>query len=407
MKLKKMTYWVAVAMAAMGGSAHAADITCKITPVNSIITEGQTVQLSANCGTGVIVGSVNWSMNYVNGVEDTKTVTGTVNLTNHVAGQNIVFTTPVSLTSSGSGEFVFTMAGASGSLTIDSNPAQVIVQPAAVLAAASGVVTPTTKINALCGSAGVINAPAVAAMPQGTLACETGKQALAISGPQYFSWSCVSPNGGAETNCFALNSATPTTTTTTTTPTTTTPTTTTPTTTTPTTTTPTTTGGDPGTGSWWPNADRLIADQTGAGVTINYVPGCLNGDSAINSSTGCAVNATNGNFSFGSARTLGLRFTPKAGAGAVKKYFKISSGDGGNVGQSMTVWLSTSPTANYADVASNCRSTSTTVPYILTGPGWCPIDATKKYYLFMSVDATAANPPTWRYQVDEVSADFY
>ena len=121
------------------------------------------------------------------------------------------------------------------------------------------------------------------------------------------------------------------------------------------------------------------------------------------------MNATNSGFYFGSAKVMGLRFTPKAGAGAVKKWFRVSSGDGGNVGQSVKVWLSTSPTANYDDAmpSASCKTTSTATPIIFTGPGYCPIDTTKKYYLFMSVDAAAANPATWRYKVDEVSADFY
>lgn len=519
MNLARNLRWALMATSIASGHALAVAVDCTVTPVNSIITEGQTLQLQATCD-GALT-HINWKM-------DGTSVTGEVALAGHEAAQPLYYTTPVGL--GGANAFAFTVTGtpAAGNTWNSSSTATVVVKPSsAVVAKAAGSTTPTTPVDATCGSA---NNTSVSAMPtNGEQCAANSKPALAISGPTSFTWSCASLTGGLEASCSAQRVVTYTVTATdnesangsvtpltqsvnggqsanvtavpatnyntswsstcggtssgntftissvngnctvtasfaqqqstytvtasagaggsisplgtqtvnanatpgftvaassgytvsgvtgcggtlngstyTTAPVT--ASCTVSATFTATQSAPPAGGSDPGTGSWWPSADRLIADQTGTGVTINYVPGCLNGDSAINSSTGCAANATNGNFSFGSARTLGLRFTPKAGAGAVKKYFKISSGDGGNVGQFMKVWLSTSPTANYDDAASTCRSTSATVPYILTGPGWCPIDATKKHYLFMSVDATAANPPTWRYQVDEVSADFY
>jgi hypothetical protein len=69
----------------------------------------------------------------------------------------------------------------------------------------------------------------------------------------------------------------------------------------------------------------------------------------------------------------------------------------------MSVWLSGSPTATYAETSALCKSTSATRPYLATGPGWCPIVANKRYYLFMSTPVTADN---LRYQVNESTADF-
>lgn len=81
----------------------------------------------------------------------------------------------------------------------------------------------------------------------------------------------------------------------------------------------------------------------------------------------------------------------------------MGSADGGNTG-SMSVWLSDSPTATYAETANACKSTSTTQPYVLTGPGYCPIVANKGYYLFMSTTRTESG---LRYLVNEGGADFY
>jgi hypothetical protein len=175
---------------------------------------------------------------------------------------------------------------------------------------------------------------------------------------------------------------------------------------------------DPGSGLWIPpnTSNRLIADQSGptAAYLSSYVPGCLN-SSYITSSwnTGCGANSsftgtvsgtsTTTTFSFGAERVLGLRYMSKSTAGTSLKYFTLASADGGNTG-SMSVWLSDSPTATYAETSSLCKSTSTTQPYVITGPGYCPIVANKRYYLFMSTTRTDAN---LRYLVNEGGADFY
>jgi hypothetical protein len=143
----------------------------------------------------------------------------------------------------------------------------------------------------------------------------------------------------------------------------------------------------------------------------SYIPGCLNGENITSSSnSGCGGKssytdpATGASFSFGSGKTLGLRYMSKAGAGASVKYFTLASGDGGNVGQTVKVWLSDNPTSTYATAATACKMSSTQQPYIITGPGYCPIAGNKRYYLFTSTDAVGTN---FRYLVNEGSSDFY
>ncbi|MDZ7585621.1 MAG: hypothetical protein U0938_12450 [Thiobacillus sp.] len=175
---------------------------------------------------------------------------------------------------------------------------------------------------------------------------------------------------------------------------------------------------DPGSGLWVPpnTSNRLIADQSGptAAYLSSYVPGCLNGSYITSSwNTGCGANSsftgtvsgtsTTTTFSFGADRVLGLRYMSKSTAGTTLRYFTFASADGGNAG-SMSVWLSDSPTATYAETSSLCKSTSTTQPYVITGPGYCPIVANKRYYLFMSTARTDAG---LRYLINEGVADFY
>jgi len=177
--------------------------------------------------------------------------------------------------------------------------------------------------------------------------------------------------------------------------------------------------GDPGIGKglWIPpsTTGRLIADQSGtAQAMTSYVPGCLNGNYITSASaSGCGGKAfftgpvfntnTSTTFSFGSGKILGLRYMSKVGAGTTPKYFQFFNGAGGNVGVTMKVWLSDSPTATYSTTASACRDISTTSPAIMTGPGYCPIIASKLYYLFMSVDSSV---PNQTYKVQEAASDF-
>ncbi len=110
MNLVKNMRWAVIAASILGGSAHAAAITCTLTPVNTILTEGQTLQLSANCESAVLT-SINWYMNNTGDGLAAKSVTGDIPLSGHVAGQPIIYTTPVGLSSSGTGDFRFTVTG--------------------------------------------------------------------------------------------------------------------------------------------------------------------------------------------------------------------------------------------------------------------------------------------------------
>ncbi|MDP1644136.1 MAG: hypothetical protein Q8L71_01375 [Thiobacillus sp.] len=580
MKLVKNMRWAVIAASILSGPALAAIINCTVAPTNSIITEGQTLQLSATCDGAL--SAINWKMGTVS-------VTGDVALSGHIAGIPVYYTTPVGLAATGSSEFTFSVTGTpvSGTDTFGSttSTAKVVVKSSsAAIAQAQGVINPTTPVDAQCGTA---QGGATTSMPANGAQCASGsKAALAISGPDSFTWSCISLTGGAEASCYALRGYTVTATagangsvsplsqgvnsgataTITATPNSgysaaisgcggsqsgnnfttgpvtanctvtasftnapingacgtasnSTPVTSAPSanlcstgsasvvttnstnytwscnganggsnatscqaprgytvtttagsngtisaskdvaggTTTTFTVTPAngyaatvsgcggslsgntyTTGAitsactvsasfavqtvsttDPGTGLWIPpnTTGRVIADQSGSTsqYTTSYVPGCLNGENITSSSSsGCGVKtsftgtvngtSTQTTFAYGSGSTLGLRYTSKSGAGATAKYFTLASGDGGNVGQALKVWLSDSPTATYETTAALCRTTSTQQPYVITGPGYCPIVANKQYYLFSSTDAVGTN---FRYLVNEGSADFY
>lgn len=587
MNLFKSKRWVAIAIGLLSGPALAVDISCTITPAYSIITEGQTLQLAANC-TGGDLKSIDWKMidTSVTGAVPIS-VTGVIDLDGSV-DKEIKYTTPVGLGDANvSQEFAFTVAGVpvvGTDVFTGSTSAKVVVKPSSVvLALANGVAaTPDTKAPGACGGA---DGTAVTAMPTGTAQCATGSTAaLPISGPQSFTWSCLSLTGGAEASCYAIRGFTVTATagtngsvdpktqgvasggvalvyatpalgysssmsgcggtqsgntfttgpvtadctvtasftnapvsgtcggaagaTTTSAPSAnlcttgsasivsaataayswtcagtnggTTASCTAPraytvsasagangsispaskdvvgNTSTTFTVTPVTgyaatvsgcggslsgstytTGAittactvtasfalqtvsltDPGSGLWVPpnTTNLLIADQSGptAAYLSSYVPGCLNGLYITSSwNTGCGVNSsftgtvsgtsTTTTFSFGAGRVLGLRYMSKSTAGTSLRYFTLASADGGNSG-SMSVWLSDSPTATYAETSSACKSTDTMQPYVVTGPGYCPIVANKRYYLFMSTTRTDAN---LRYLVNEGVSDFY
>lgn len=463
MNLLKSKLSVAIAIGLLSGPALAAEISCPITPAYSIITEGQTLQLTAEC-TGGVLASIDWKMGGTS-------VTGVVPLTGYLAGNPIKYTTPVGLGDANeTQEFTFTVEGvpSGGDTFVASTSAKVVVKPSsAVVALAKGVAidpaAPTKKVDATCGTA---DGTTVATMPTSTAQCASGSTVtLPVSGPQYFTWSCLSLTGGAEASCYALRqgyvapveqtttvgtcgsssgqtlSVKPTTNlcgATTTTPVVATgstaytwtctgsntavtsddascsatiattvsnpP--------------PSSSSDDPGIGSglWVPpnTTNRVVADQSGSTTQYltSYVPGCLNGLYITTASaSGCGgmasytgnINGTDYTFAFGSGKVLTLRYKAKSTAGTSVKYFTLASGDGGNVGQSVKVWLSTNPAATYDATSSACKSTSTTQPYVLTGPGYCPVTPNATYYLSMSIDTACT---TCRYKVEEGASDF-
>jgi hypothetical protein len=199
MNLMKSKHWMAIAIGLLSGPALAVEISCPITPAYSIITEGQTLQLAAEC-TGGVLASIDWKM-------DGTSVTGVVPLTGYVDGNPVKYTTPVGLGDANeTQEFTFTVVGvpANGGDTFVSTSAKVVVKPSsAVLALAkNGPGANTSKTPGACGSA---DGTAVSTMPTGTAQCATGSAAaLAVSGPQAFTWSCLSLTGGTEASCYAV-----------------------------------------------------------------------------------------------------------------------------------------------------------------------------------------------------------
>lgn len=594
---------VATGLACVSLPVYAAQISCALSPSYTIITEGESIQLSASCsgGTGPNpVEKINWMIGGVS-------VTGDVDVSEYGVGQAINYSTPI-IAGNGAGVHEFTVGVTPAEVTdtvAPINSARVVVKPSsAAVAAASELANPTTPVPAGCGSA---NLTAASAMPSGAAQCATGsKPAIAVSGPDAFTWSCLSLTGGAEANCYALRgfnvlavegsnpdkgiaspltqpvakgttglvsvsmtdtsygptfvstcggkpdindpnkfetgqvtaadctvtvnysnipiigecgtantasdslgvSSQPTSNlcskgtfaevddtnlmwkwgcngnsivgasnascdapkqyTVTATPglngkveggtvavpktvkagspasfqivadtgyavnsptgvgCTVNP---------PSGSTYTTSAitanctisatfsqqvvslTDPGSGLWVPTPanQTWIADQSGpSNGTQTYTPGCLNGVyPPTASASGCGglssysgiINGTSTNttFTYGSGNTLGIRYMSKPTAGTSLKYFTFSNVDGGNVGQALKVWLSTSSTATYDATDVKCKLTSTTQPYIITGPGYCPIEPSKRYYLKMSVDSAC---PNCRFRIFENASDF-
>lgn len=241
-------------------------------------------------------------------------------------------------------------------------------------------------INGACGTA---NGQTFSSAPTANL-CSAGTASAVATGSSY-TWNCAGSNGGSTASCSATIPA------------------------------PVSSSEDPGFGKglWVPSntTDRVIADQSGPGVQnlTDYLPGCLNGLlPPTASASGCGGMAsytgtlygtsTSYTFQYGSGKTLGLRFMSKANAGTSMKYFLMYSGDGGSTGGPVSIWLSQDPTATYATTPAACKSQSTTQPYVITGPGYCPIEANKMYYLFTKVDI---NCTTCRYRIEENASDFY
>ncbi len=492
--------WALIATSLLSGSALAATINCEVTPKNSVIADGQTLQLAATC-TGGSLSSIDLLMN------DTS-VSGSVSLSDHVSGEAVYFTTPVGLAVSGA---MFKVVGtpADGLDTFGSSTeAKVVVKSSsgAAVAATSGF-TSTSADPAACGTA---NNTTVSSLPSNGALCQTGsKPALVVSAPTSYSWSCISLTGGAEANCYATRGVTYTVTTSvsggngtisssqqvtggnsatvtaspatnyntswsgscggtpsgnsyttnavnanctvvasfstapaavngscgssnggtfstapatnlcsagtsssvatntstytwscngsnggtnascsatkTTTP-------------------PPTGGNDPGSGSWWPASNRLIADQTGTSTSkLSYVPGCLNGESASSGSNGCALNSTYDGFSFGPGNVLGVRYQSKSTVSTSPKYIKVNSAYGGAVSSSLNAWLSSNPASTFESTTTGCKGVySAGNIYVITGSSYCQIQPNTRYYLFIN-DETGTET---RYILDETSADF-
>lgn len=199
MTLLKNKLATALALAFVSASAFAAPINCTVTPVHSIITEGQTLKLQADCN-GALT-SINWSM-------DGASVTGDVSLASHAAGVPVYYTTPVGL--GGSNAFDFTVTGVPASGTDNfagATTARVFVKPssAVITKAATTTSTPTASTNGLCGS---VSGSTVSTLPSNGSLCQTGKPSLIITGPSTMTWSCLGYSGGLEANCYVTKGVT-------------------------------------------------------------------------------------------------------------------------------------------------------------------------------------------------------
>jgi hypothetical protein len=247
--------------------------------------------------------------------------------------------------------------------------------------------TAPAVINGSCGSD---NGGTFSVTP--TNLCSAGTASSVTTGTSTYSWSCAGTNGGTTASCSATRTVTP----------------------------PPPVGNDPGVGSglWVPAGmvNRTVADPSGPEINriVSYVPGCLNGLTANNSASGCALNSsytgtlagttTSHTVSLVSGKQLLIRYRPKANAGTSVKGIYVSSATGGSVGPSMKVWLSTDPTATYDSVPAVCRDTSTSFPSVTTGPGYCPISTSNPVYYF-GFETSSTTP--LRFKVQESQSDLY
>ena len=188
--------------------------------------------------------------------------------------------------------------------------------------------------------------------------------------------------------------------------------------------------GDPGIGSglWYPPGmpNRVVADRSSPSMNVSYVPGCLNGQFAPDSSSGCALKDNYNGVRLGSGRELLLRYkTPSTITN--KRVIKVGAWNGGNIGLDMGIWLSKDPTATYFSVSEYCRANtaSTGTPGIATAaetvvttssPGWggkeitstgyyCRLEPNTVYYFGIMVTEAVAGSDA-RFQLDAMMADF-
>jgi hypothetical protein len=247
--------------------------------------------------------------------------------------------------------------------------------------------TAPSPVNGACGSS---NGTTLSAAPTTNL-CSTGNVSTVTTGTTAYSWSCTGSNGGSTASCSATRTAS--------------------------TPAPVSSTDDPliGGGLWVPPnmTNRTVADQSGYSTDkFSYVPGCLNGAFTSASTSGCALKSSfegqiNGvpySATIGSGKQLVLRYKTPATLSTITKNIKARGYDGGNVGVSMRVWLSTNPTATYDSVPTACKQTSTTNPTIYTGTTatYCQLQPNTVYYYGIEVDAVG----NYRFQIDERGADF-
>jgi hypothetical protein len=174
---------------------------------------------------------------------------------------------------------------------------------------------------------------------------------------------------------------------------------------------------DPGrmTGLWVPpnTSNLVVADQSGTNGEgyITYLPGCINQGVATTSFSGCAANSSftgklgdgsNYTVTMDAEKTLSLRFRTSASAPSGFKGFRLNGPDGGNLGRTVSMWLSTTP-GGAAVSGSYCSATTSATASVWTGSGACPISPNMDYYVNVkSVDSCSG----CRFILNE-DTDFY
>lgn len=532
MKLQHNKLWLAIGLGVLSAPALAATIECTLTPANSVIWSGETLQLAASCEGGALEKIV-WQEGA------NKASVATVDLWGDTS-KPIHFTMPVTAP----GNYVFTVTGTpagSGNTWGSSSEARVTVKGGAVTL--TNQTAPAAPSNAANGACGTVSGTTVTTFPSNGTLCAAGKSSLVITGPNYMTWSCLGQAGGVEANCYvtkgvvytvSVNNQNPSggsysldpysgqvgsggSATVTAIPTGTNVATisgcsgtqsgntfsiasvtqnctvnvnfgaqpapingacgasngqtlsSTPTSGLCSTGTasgvstgsgsytwscagsnggstascsatinaPVSSGDDPGMGGglWVPPnmPNRTVADQSSSSMDVSYVPGCLNGQFAKDSSSACAANSSyTGTVSgtseqrtvtLGQGRQLVLRYkTPSTITD--KRVIKVGAWNGGNVVVNMKVWLSTSPTATYDDVSESCRAQATTAPAINTASqdsitttttvwgkttsttaNYCKLLPNTTYYFGMEFPETVSGYNA-RFQIDEMQADF-
>lgn len=260
--------------------------------------------------------------------------------------------------------------------------------------ASSGTCTAHQTVNGACGTA---SGQTFASLTAGSAnLCVAGSTVASFAGSGPWTWGCNGVNGGTSTTATACSATLQ------------------------------VAASDPGrgTGTWMPTgaSNIWVLDQMGtpdgAGQN-NYVPGCLNNTAApTSSSSGCALQSSFSTSFDGAAQTVTLaennivsvRFRSTASAPSFKS-IKLAGNNGGNIGFSMSLWVSATPPGTagggYDDVADKCKATGTGTPVIYTYATYCAIAPNTNYYVNIRSNV-ACSGATCRFQLQEGSAfDLY
>lgn len=258
----------------------------------------------------------------------------------------------------------------------------------------SGACIAHQTVNGACGTA---NGQSFTSLTSGSAnLCVAGTAVASFAGSGPWTWGCNGANGGTSTTGTACSASLQ------------------------------LAASDPGRGTrtWMPTGatNIWVLDQMGTpdgAGTVNYVPGCLNNAAApSSSSSGCALSSILSTSFNGVAQSVTLalnnivsvRYRSTASAPTFKA-MKLSSSSGGNIGFSMSLWISSTPPGTqgggYDDVATGCKATSTGTPTIYTAASYCEIAPNTNYYVNIRSNV-ACSGATCRFQLGEgATSDLY